>query len=125
MTENIRLRPAIIGLPFDHNSSYMTGAAEAPPLIRQALHSDAYHLWTETGVNLGAEGMLHDAGDVKAANEEMNVAIQSAISGLLDRQLLPLSLGGDHAVTFPIIRAFAKEDPRLNILHFDADSDIY
>ena len=125
MTEDPKLRPAIIGLPFDHNSSYLTGAADAPPLIREALYSDAYHLWTETGLDLGARGRLYDAGDVKAAPEEMNMAIESAISGLLEGELLPLSLGGDHAVTFPIIRAFGKKYTRLNILHFDAHPDIY
>jgi arginase len=119
-------RPVIIGLPFDINSSYLRGAAEAPPKIRAELYSDAYHLWSESGVNLGAESSLYDAGDVEAGDQsDMNQIIQSSIERLLDQQLKPLSLGGDHAVTVPVVRAFAKKYPRLNILHFDAHSDIY
>ena len=37
----------------------------------------------------------------------------------------PIALGGDHAITFPILRAFAKRHPRLSILHFDAHPDLY
>ena len=45
---------ALIGMPYDLNSSYMRGSAEAPPDIRKALFSDSSNLWTETGADLGA-----------------------------------------------------------------------
>jgi arginase family enzyme len=45
----------LIGFPFDENSSFMRGAAEASPLIRQALFSDSSNLWTEQGIDLGAD----------------------------------------------------------------------
>jgi len=122
-------RIAVIGLPFDVNSSYLRGAAEAPPKIREALFSDAYHLWSENGLDLGngsLGSLIYDAGDVEASDDEdHNAIIESAILKLLDVDLLPISLGGDHAVTVPIIRAFAKKYPPLSILHFDAHSDIY
>ena len=44
---------ALLGVPVDHNSSYMTGAALAPARIREAIHSDSSNMWTELGVNLG------------------------------------------------------------------------
>jgi arginase family enzyme len=47
---------SILGIPHDANSSFMRGPAEAPALIRPELMSDAYSLWTETGVNLGVPG---------------------------------------------------------------------
>ena len=119
-------RTAIIGLPFDENSSYLRGAAEAPPLIREALYSDAGHMWTENKFDLRAESALTDAGDVEdRPGADVNSRIELAISNLLERNLLPIALGGDHAVTVPIVRAVAKKYPRLNILHFDAHSDIY
>lgn len=119
-------RVALIGLPFDVNSSFMRGAAAAPPLIRAALYSDAGHLWSESGLDLGAGSALVNAGDLEAVDEkDMNSTIELAITDLLERDLLPLSLGGDHAVTVPIVRAMARKYPRLNILHFDAHSDIY
>lgn len=125
MNETNNSRIAIIGLPFDVNSSCLRGAAEAPPKIREALFSDAYHLWSESGLDLSAESYLYDAGDVEGDDEDMNSVIQASIERLLNEGLMPLSLGGDHAVTVPIVRAFAKKYPRLNILHFDAHSDIY
>ncbi len=119
-------RVAIIGLPFDADSSFMRGAAAAPPLIRTALYSDAGHLWSESGLDLGAGSVLINAGDVEDATDtEMNSRIELAITDLLERDLLPISLGGDHAVTVPIMRALARKYPRLNILHFDAHADIY
>ena len=45
---------SILGVPHDDNSSFLKGPAEAPPLIRAELNSDAYSVWSETGVDLGA-----------------------------------------------------------------------
>ena len=42
----------LLGIPHDDNSSFMKGAAEAPALIRRELHSDAYSMWSETGIDL-------------------------------------------------------------------------
>jgi len=119
-------RVTIIGLPFDGNSSFLRGAAEAPPLIRAALYSGAGHLWTESGLDLSDESLLADAGDLEVRmGEDMNTLIESRLRALLDRDVLTLSLGGDHSVTVPIMRALGKKHPRLNILHFDAHADIY
>ena len=100
----------------------MRGAAEAPPLIRQELFSDARNLWTESGIDLGADGILFDAGDVSPASPKQ---IEEAIASLLSRGHRPLSLGGDHSITFPIVTAIAREYPLLSILHFDAHPDLY
>ncbi len=116
----------MIGFRFDENSSFMRGAAEAPPLVRAALYSDAANRWSESGLDLGAESVLFDAGDIEpSADEEMNSRIERSISELLDRGLKPISLGGDHSITVPIIRAFNRKYDRLNILHFDAHPDLY
>ena len=57
--------PVILGIPFDANSSWLRGAAGAPPIIRVSFRSDSSNSWTETGVDLGAEGAYCDAGDLK------------------------------------------------------------
>ena len=46
------VRISLLGVPHDANSSFMQGPAEAPPLIRRELHSDAYSIWSETGVDM-------------------------------------------------------------------------
>lgn len=119
-------RPAIIGFPFDEHSSYLRGAAQAPPLIRQALVCPSSNMWTESGIDLGVENTFFDAGDQDFSSDRDAFSdIEAAMARLLERNLTPISLGGDHSVTYPIIRAFHRKYPRLSILHFDAHSDIY
>ncbi len=118
-------RPAIIGFPFDEHSSYLRGAAHAPPLIRQALACPSSNMWTESGIDLSAEGAYFDAGDLDFSSSDAFSDIEAATARLLEQNFKPISLGGDHSITYPIIRAFRKRYPRLSILHFDAHSDIY
>jgi len=119
------MKPALIGIPWDEMSSFMRGAAEAPPLIRAALFSEASNPFSESGIAVTRE-TLHDAGDMEPATcEAMMQQIETAIAELLEQGFQPISLGGDHAITFPILRAFAKRYRRLSILHFDAHPDLY
>lgn len=117
--------PVILGVPFDANSSWLRGAAGAPPIIRVALHSLSANLWTETAVDLSAEGTYCDAGDLKFTFQEPFPAIEKKVGELLDRGLRPVCLGGDHSITLPILRAFGKHVSGLTILHFDAHPDLY
>jgi agmatinase len=115
---------ALIGFPYDKNSSFLEGAAEAPPLIRKALYSDSSNLWTESCANL--EGVFHDAGDVTITSEKEFIGIiESSITDLLEKEYYPISLGGDHSITYPIVNALHKKYSDLSILHFDAHPDIY
>jgi agmatinase len=67
-----------------------------------------------------------DEGDLGCSDgRETLTRIESAVRGLLSRDLTPIALGGDHAITYPILRAFAGKFPRLTILHFDAHPDLY
>ncbi len=117
--------PVILGIPFDANSSWLRGSAGAPPIIRVAFTSFSSNPWTETGVDLGAAGMYCDAGDLKFTFDEPFAAIEKKVGELLDKGLRPVSLGGDHSITLPIVRAFGRHVPGLTILHFDAHPDLY
>jgi arginase len=118
--------PQLIGLPYDASSSYLRGAAEAPALIRAALHSDAGNSWAENGVDLRAHPGLSDAGDlVLSADAQARSQIESGIARLLATGKRPIALGGDHSVTYPVLRALARLHPHLTILHFDAHPDLY
>ena len=117
---------AIIGFPLDEHSSYMRGSATAPPLIREAFHCDSTNLWSETGVDFGAEGLVFDAGDLTFQQDDDAFAhIEEAVNLLLAHRLIPISLGGDHSITYPIIKAFHNKFDKLQILHFDAHPDLY
>ena len=122
-TRGERAKLALIGFRYDENSSFMKGAAEAPPQIRAALRSEAWNMTSENGVDL--ESIFFDAGDVEPPPSGMFSLIESSIFTLLGDGMAPISLGGDHSITYPIVRAFAKKYPNLSLLHFDAHPDIY
>jgi agmatinase len=117
--------PTLLGIPFDGRSSFLRGAGDAPPKIREALRCDASNSWTELGVELGAAGMYEDAGDLTFAEKDAFAAIEAGVEALIDQGKRPVSLGGDHSITFPIVKAFAKKYPKLTIFHFDAHPDLY
>ena len=121
-----RPKLAIIGIRHDENSSFTKGAADAPPQIRAALRSDAWNLTTENGTDLSGDSTFFDAGDIEpVAGSDMLTLIENSIYTLIGDGLTPISLGGDHSITHPIVRAFARKYRDLSILHFDAHPDIY
>lgn len=117
--------PTLLGIPFDVYSSYLRGAADAPSKIREALRCDASNSWTETGIDLGIAGVYEDAGDLKFSEKDAFAAIEAGVSALADQGQRPVSLGGDHSITFPIVKALAARHPALTIFHFDAHPDLY
>src|ERR1044072_567084 len=121
-----RAKLAIIGIRYDENSSFTKGAADAPPQIRAALRSDAWNLTTENGTDLSIDSTFFDAGDIEpVAGSDMMTLIENSIYTLIGDGLTPISLGGDHSITHPIVRAFARKYRDLSILHFYAHPDIY
>jgi len=118
--------PTLLGLPYDASSSFLRGAAHAPGKIREALHSLAGNTWTEMLVDLAAPGALRDAGDLDFWRaDDPRSAIEHAVQHLIAGGGIPISLGGDHSVTYPIIRAIRQQQPRLTILQIDAHPDLY
>ena len=125
-TEPQRSKLALIGIRYDENSSFTKGAADAPPQIRAALRSDAWNLTSENGTDLSGDSVFFDAGDIEpVAGSEMSALIENSVYTLIADGLMPISLGGDHSITYPIVRAFARRYKDLSILHFDAHPDLY
>jgi arginase len=119
-------RPRLIGLPYDASSSHLRGPAEAPPLIRAALRSSHWNSWTEGGIDLSSTGVLSDAGDLQLSSIALaRQEIESGVAELLATGARPIALGGDHSVTYPILRALSRVHPSLTILHIDAHPDLY
>src|ERR1043165_214860 len=121
-----RPRLAILGIRYDENSSFTKGAADAPPQIRAALRSDAWNLTTENGTDLSGESVFFDAGDIEpVAGSDMFTLIENSVYTLIADGMAPISLGGAHSITYPIVRAFARKYQDLSVVHFDAHPDIY
>ena len=118
--------PRLIGLPYDAGSTFLAGPVAAPPLIREAIHSPAGNLWTEDLRDLGGPGGLSDAGDLSLPpTAEARALIENAVGRLLAEGARPIALGGDHSVTYPVLRAVGRLHPGLTILQIDAHPDLY
>ena len=126
MSDRDAARVTLLGIPYDASSSFLRGCAAAPPLIREAMASDQNNGWSESLIELRAPGMIGDAGDVDVGSpEEMRPRTEAAVAKILASGSKPLCLGGDHSVTYPILRAMRATHPKLAILHFDAHPDLY
>src|ERR1041384_7896586 len=113
-------RPVLIGLPYDASSSFLRGAAAAPPLIRQAMDSPSSNAWSESGLEIVAGQAFVDAGDGELPpHPNARESIEKAIATIVRRGDIPISLGGDHSVTYPILRAVGPRHDELTVLQFD------
>lgn len=118
----------LVGVPWDEQSSFMRGAAGGPDAVRRALTSPSANDSTEHGFDLAFGAGLIDAGDVAipAADPAAVIdAITTRVSALVRGAHRVIAVGGDHAVTFPLVRAWAGTFQPLDILHLDAHSDLY
>ncbi len=109
------------GIQFDDKSSFQQGPKLAPPLIREALHSGSSNYFTENLVSI-ENSRIVDKGDFEI---EDYFEIENITEQHLNSNSKILTLGGDHSITFPIIKAFHKKYPKLDILHIDAHCDLY
>ncbi len=118
---------ALLGIPFDDKSCYLRGAAQGPQAVRAASTSKAINAWTELGVNLEEETVLADLGDVDASGnyEEVFSRLEKKVSEILSKNAVPVILGGDHSISYPVVKAFARKYKPLDILHFDSHPDLY
>src|ERR1051325_326702 len=104
--------PTLLGVPYDASSSSLRGAAAAPAKIREALRSPSANGTSEAGIDVLADGVLGDAGDVELPEgEDPRVAITNAVRNVAKRGARPISLGGDHSITYPILKALAPVNP--------------
>lgn len=117
----------LLGLPWDGSSSFERGAADAPPLIRAALRSPSSNAFNERGDDTSAADVLLDGGDLTLPSDAAGArhAIENGVRGILEAAGRPLLLGGDHSVTYPVLRAFTQQDGAPTVLHLDAHGDLY
>src|SRR5271166_5526798 len=89
------------------------------------MNCEASNKWTELGVDLGAEGVYEDSGDLAFPEKDAFAVIEYKVGTLIGEGKRPVCLGGDHSITYPIVKAFAGRYRELTIFHFDAHPDLY
>ena len=120
----------VLGVPFDEGSPFLAGSRMGPRSIRE--HSlrfastpgyydpEAKRAFLEHEM---ANGLIADCGDADVWPTAVGTTfdnITASTRAILDRGAMPVVIGGDHSVTYPIVRAYTED---LHVLHFDAHSD--
>lgn len=117
---------AVLGIPLDENATFLRGPAKAPRRIREVLHNGSANLCAEDGTDLEASTAWSDAGDLDLpTGTAAMAAIEAAVAEMLAKSCRVLCLGGDHSISYPVVRAYAKHYPELAIFHLDAHPDLY
>ncbi|MEE4362129.1 MAG: agmatinase [Pseudomonadales bacterium] len=119
---------AVSGIPFDSAVTYRPGARLGPRAIRaasvQLAELDAFPFGFDPFDTLA----VVDYGDCfldPHHPETLVESIESHLATILAAGVFPLSLGGDHFATYPMLRAVAKHHGPVALLHFDAHSDTW
>jgi agmatinase len=118
--------PVLVGIPYDGSSSFKRGAAAAPDVIRRALRSPSSNSWSEATIEVLRPDNLGDAGDLDLSDgSRVRRTIEAGTRWIVAGGRRPISLGGDHSITYPIIRGFGPPYGQLTILQIDAHGDLY
>ena len=119
----------VLGVPADFGSPFMPGSRFGPRGIREhslRFGAEGYFDQRKGRTFLGDElrdGRIVDAGDVDVLMNNVQLTFArttEAVRELASHGLLPVILGGDHSITFPVVRAI---DRPLHVVHFDAHID--
>ena len=109
------------GIMYDDKSSYMRGPANAPSLIRNAYNNDSTNYYAEEGMEITPE-IFDDKGNFEITEY---FDIESITFANLNKNIPIITLGGDHSISYPILRAIHKVYGPVDILHIDAHGDLY
>ena len=116
----------VYGVPWDEKSSFMRGCRDAPHKIWDAFNCESANRCSESCTSLAKSEVLRFQGTLPLASGNQVVQeIETAATNIAGAGTLPIFLGGDHAITYPLIKGLQRSYPDLNILHFDAHPDLY
>ena len=118
---------ALLGIPYDGGSSYRPGARFGPRAVRE--QSSLIRPWHPVlKVHPFERLRVADCGDVDVAPisiERTYVAIERRVAEIVGHGAVPVSVGGDHSVTLPILRVLARRHGPVGLVHFDAHPDTW
>jgi agmatinase len=114
----------LLGIPLDATVSFRPGTRFAPSAIREvSWHIEDYNYLTDENI---LDVPFFDIGNLSLkGNLDSNLAeIRSSVERILDDEKIPISIGGEHLITFPIIQAISEYYPDLHVIVFDAHTDL-
>lgn len=119
---------AVTGVPFDQAVTNRTGTRMGPRAIREASALQAFDPPYGWDFNVMDDFSIVDYGDVAfdyAKVSDFPDALTNHIRTILNAGAASLTLGGDHYISFPILKAYAEKYGPLSLLQFDAHTDTW
>jgi agmatinase len=120
-----RARVAILPVPLDRTTSYVSGTRMGPHELLVA--SSHLELWDEeTGTDVHGIGVytLPEMEFPVASMDEVMEEIQRVVGELVARGKFPFVIGGEHSITPPVVAAVAAAHPGMSVLQIDAHADL-
>ncbi|MGW6297947.1 agmatinase [Peribacillus butanolivorans] len=115
----------LYGMPMDWTVSFRPGSRFGPTRIREvSIGLEEYSPYLDRELE---EVKFYDAGDIPLpfGNPQRSIdMIEKFVDGVLDAGKFPLGMGGEHLVTWPVIKAMYKKYPDMAIIHMDAHTDL-
>ena len=114
----------IIGVPFDSTTSYHSGARLGPIVVREA--SFGFEKYNAV-FNKGLTTTFYDFGDVNVIPgncEKTCEIVEDTVNELLDLNINPIIIGGEHSASVGAIKALYEKYGKLTVIHLDAHRDL-
>lgn len=117
----------LIGIPWDGGTTNRAGARHGPRQMRDlsSLMRKYHPVFGFSPYQLANCADLGDAPVNPIQIDETLDQVENFVSKLVNNKIMPLSAGGDHLVSLPILRALAKKHGPLGMVHFDAHTDTF
>jgi len=114
----------LIGVPWDGGTTNRAGARHGPRQIRDlsTMARNAHHATGITPFELCNCADLGDTTVNPVDIEDTLKRVEGFYTQVVDRGIVPLTAGGDHLITLPIMRALCRDEP-VGMVHFDAHTD--
>jgi agmatinase len=119
---------AVVGIPYDLSVSNRPGARFGPRAIRSASTQLSWGKAWGWGSDPFDKLAVVDWGDCvfdPGRSDRIPEEIEKQISAIVEQDVATLCLGGDHFITYPVLKAYAKKYPDIALIHFDAHCDTW
>ena len=117
---------AVLGIPMDIGTSWRPGTRFGPKEVRsQSAMIRPYHM--QTGAAPFDSLQVADIGDLAINTFSLSDSLKiiaSSYDAILNHDVMPMAIGGDHSITLPVLRAIAKRHGPVALVHVDAHADV-